>query len=44
MASVDPDAEYLVKVTDFGESRAVATSYTGRDRLHNPGMIKFLIN
>merc|ERR1711879_722572 len=36
MASVDPNAEYLVKVTDFGESRAVATSYTGRDRLHNP--------
>ena len=37
MASIDPNADYIVKVTDFGESRAVATSYTGRDRLHNPG-------
>mmetsp|Transcript_17879 Transcript_17879/g.69294 ORF Transcript_17879/g.69294 Transcript_17879/m.69294 type:complete len:2049 (-) Transcript_17879:47-6193(-) len=36
MASVDPDAEHIVKLTDFGESRAVATSYSGRDRLQNP--------
>jgi hypothetical protein len=39
MVSCDPDAQLIVKVTDFGESRAVATSYTGRDRLQNPGKL-----
>jgi serine/threonine protein kinase len=41
MASINPNDEFLVKVTDFGESRAVATAYTGRDRLQNPGMESF---
>ena len=36
MANTDPSADIIVKVTDFGESRAVATSYSGRDRLQNP--------
>ena len=36
MANINPEAEIIVKVTDFGESRAVATSYSGRDRLQNP--------
>jgi hypothetical protein len=37
MASINFEDENLVKVTDFGESRAVATAYAGRDRLQNPG-------
>merc|ERR1712188_31175 len=36
IADTSPDAVNIVKVTDFGESRAVATTYTGRDRLANP--------
>lgn len=41
--TLDARQEVVCKITDFGESRVIATTGAGRDNLANPGIHIFII-